>query len=190
MVSKRTIQRRRNSKGQKRRSLKRRNVKSRKVMRGGADDPLENVKTNDLVSVVLKDNAHPRGSDGVNADITVKCRVLSVDEKSIPLGKGKTEVVKVVTLQLTDNDYTFCYVYGGNIYDGIPTEFQTEFEISYIPSDDGMYPYKLIIFKRNKEKELEVIPRRYYTNIKKTGHEQYQYAGYVIKSVTPLTASQ
>ena len=35
MVSKRTAQRRRNSKRQKRRSLKRKNVKSRKVMRGG-----------------------------------------------------------------------------------------------------------------------------------------------------------
>lgn len=46
MVSKRTVQRRRNSKRQKRRSLKRKNVKSRKVMRGGGFkktdvDPIE-----------------------------------------------------------------------------------------------------------------------------------------------------
>lgn len=182
MVSKRTIQRRRNSKRQKRRSLKRRNVKSRKVMRGGAGDPLENVKKDDLVSVVLKDNAHPRGSDDVNADITVECRVLSVDQSIQPN--------KIVKLQLTDSVYEFGFVFGGNQYNGIPITFKKEFYISYIPSDQGICPYKLIIYKRNENDELEVIPNRYYTHIKKTGDEQYQHAGYVIKSVTPITVSQ
>jgi hypothetical protein len=150
-------------------------------MRGGAGDPLENVKKDDLVSVVLKDNAHPRGFENVNDDITVKCRVLNVEEDQ------SIQPNKIVKLQLTDNDYTFCYVYGGNDYNGIPITFNKEFYIRGLSPD---YKYQFMIFKRNKNKELEVIPKMYYTNIKKTGHEQYQHAAYVIKSVKPLTASQ
>jgi hypothetical protein len=51
MVSKRTVQRRRNSKLQKRRSLKRKNVKSRKVMRGGEGKDLTSVQKGDRVKV-------------------------------------------------------------------------------------------------------------------------------------------
>ena len=190
MVSKRTIQRRRNSKRQKRRSLKRRNVKSRKVMRGGAGDPLENVKKDDLVSVVL---FNQRIYNPDNAE-TVICRVLSVDNKTIPLGKGQTGVVKVVILIITNEKYTFCYVYGGNDYNGIPIEHKKEFEISYIPSSDGMCPYKLIIYKRNENEELEVIPGRYYTHIIPDDHKKGSSliigSGHVIKSVTPIRVSQ
>ena len=97
MVSKRTIQRRRNSKRQKRRSLKRRNVKSRKVMRGGADDPLKNVKINDLVSVTLMSNSHPNDMYNWSVDETAVCQVVSVENKTIKLDfSGKEEEVKVV----------------------------------------------------------------------------------------------
>lgn len=54
MVSKRTVQRRRrNSKLQKRRSLKRKNVKSRKVMRGGGKN-LSSVKQGDEIIVTFE----------------------------------------------------------------------------------------------------------------------------------------
>ena len=111
MVSKQTTQRRRrNSKRQKRRSLKRRNVKSRKVMRGGVNgDPLEGIKVNQHVSIDLVINTakkingeYPQGNN-----ISANCRVLSVSEAS-----GDTK--KTVKLKIINKEHKFCNSYVAN----------------------------------------------------------------------------
>ena len=185
MVSYKTSKRRRNSKRYKRRSLKRKNVKSRKVMRGGAPDPLKDVKKDDLVIVVLKYNAHPRGDISPLSDETVICRVQSVDN---------IDKQKVVKLVITNEGYRFYSVYGGNQYNGQPTEANKEFEISYTPSDDKTCPYSFRIYKRDDSGNLKVISQRDYTHIvPDIIEDKSKYIngpGYKIKSVQHLRASQ
>lgn len=189
MVSKRTVQRRRNSKRQKRRSLKRQNRKSRKVMRGGGGgDPLKDVKQNDLVSVVLKDNTHPKGypASSNDMDITIICQVVSVENTGSP--KQKT-----VKLRITGEEITFGYVYGGNNVNGRPVEFSDNFDIIYTPSEIPSKPaYFFRIYKRDSSGKLEVIPDRIYTHIKVNNKEgsYVMQNGWVIKSVQPITASR
>lgn len=85
----------------------------------------------------------------------------------------------------------FGYVFGGNDFNGIPTEFDKKFEISFTPSDDNTCPYKFRIYKRNGSGNLEVIPKRYYTYIKEDNDEKsYISIAWGIKSVQLLTKSQ
>jgi hypothetical protein len=155
---------------------------------GGAGDPLKDVKKDVLVTVVLKENVHPNEYDPDIHDETVICRVVSVDEKS----KLFDKVVKVVKLIITNENYTFCYVYGGNSENGLPIKHRKEFEISYTQSEESTdSPYKLIIYKESNQ-ELQVIPGRYYTHIIPDGYtgSLVNSQGYVIKSVKPITASR
>jgi hypothetical protein len=199
MVSKQTTQRRRrNSKRQKRRSLKRRNVKSRKVMRGGVNgDPLEGIKVNQLVSIDLVintakkiDREYPQGSTNISAI----CRVLSVSEAS-----GDTK--KTVKLRITNEEYKFCNSYVSNENgrgqtmdekDPLNTHCSDEFEILYDPTSVGYYPYYFKNIVKNADGTTTVSNLITYTYVKPRERNIDLYDAYKISKVVPVgvTASQ
>jgi hypothetical protein len=153
-------------------------------MRGGTDDPLKDVKKDDLVSVVLKDIAHPHGYPPPSEDSIIICKVVSVDNTGSP--KQKT-----VKLRITVEEITFGYVYGGNNVNGRPVEFSDNFDIIYTPSEIPSKPaYSFRIYKRDDSGNLQVISDRTYTHIKvNNALEPNLITGWEIKSVQPLTAS-
>ena len=187
MVSKQTVQRRRNSKRQKRRSLKRRNVKSRKVMRGGAPDPLLGIKKGDLVSIDLVDNYNQNSHQHTNSTVTAICRVLSVSEAS-------DDTKKTVKLKITNEEYKFCNTYGQTMdeKDQDNTRCSDEFEILYDPTRDGYYPYYFKNIVKNADGTTRVSNLITYTYVKPDGRNIITDNAYKISKVVPmrLTASQ
>jgi hypothetical protein len=163
-------------------------------------DPLKDVKQNDLVSVVLKDNTRYNMSHStLKGDSNIICKVVSVENTGSP-------EQKIVKLRITNEEITFGYVYGGNPQNGIPVEFSDNFEIIYSPSileekqaaaaasgssSIPTNPYYFRIYKRDDSENLEVIPYRYYTHIKENADQKPNLStSWVIKSVQLLTASR
>ena len=183
MVSYKTSKRRRNSKRYKRRSLKRKNVKSRKVMRGGADDPLLGIEKGALVSIDLVVSNNPKGwlyKQGIR--VSVVCRVLSVTEAS-----GETK--KTVKLRITNETFKFCnssemneekeIVFNEN--NGTPCS--EEFEIIYDPDQIEMdYPYYFKNVVKNREGKIEIFWRKN-TYVKEEGKQMDTTIGYKISKV-------
>jgi hypothetical protein len=99
---------------------------------------------------------------------------------------------KTVKLRITNEPFTFAYVYGGNNVNGIPQEYSDNFDIIYNPSEEPSKPaYSFRIYKRDDSGNLQVISGRTYTDIKvNNDSEPNLITGWEIKSVKPITASR
>jgi hypothetical protein len=188
MVSKQTTQRRRrNSKRQKRRSLKRRNVKSRKVMRGGAPDPLENVKVGDWVHLEITPtpNAYSEMMKKHRESVPtipnptyalIVCKVLSVTPPT-----GYTQ--KIVKLKITkgDDKIELCSPMGTKLE--TENSCSEEFEIMYNPDSASLASLCPYYFKN-------IVKSKTYKYVNELNKPMNLLNPWFIINVQAITASQ